>query len=380
MDLETPSGQNASLPYLVHGNDGFLYFSWVEKSDSGMVEFKFSKFVNDGWSTPELIANGNDWFVNWADYPMLAINQKGDKMAHFLAKSAEGTYSYDVNLVAKPFDSKSWSPAFVPHQDGTPTEHGFVTMVPLSNGSFQTAWLDGRNTGEGHDAPGGAMTIRTAEITATGEVIRNNELDNRVCDCCQTTGVHHPNGAMFFYRDRSEIEIRDISIVRNIGNNWTNPKPLYKDQWNIAGCPVNGPRADVIGDQIAVAWYSAANNQPQVKVIFSSDAGASFQNPILIDEMSPIGRVDIAMISENTALVTWLGSVDGQAKIMGRIIQSNGTMEDVFVISETDESRSSGFPQTEIVNGVAYFAWTAMKDEQTVIQMKQMIVSDKASM
>ena len=32
--LQSPAGEDASLPYLVTGEDGKLYFSWVEKKDS----------------------------------------------------------------------------------------------------------------------------------------------------------------------------------------------------------------------------------------------------------------------------------------------------------------------------------------------------------
>ena len=373
--IEVPSQENSGLPYLVAGADGNLYFSWIEKKNGGLVEFNYSKLNAGTWSTPELIAQGDDWFVNWADYPMIAVNQNGDKIAHYLAKSSAGTYSYDVNLVVKPEGQAAWSTSFVPHQDGTPTEHGFVTMIPLSNGSFQTTWLDGRNTGTGgHGVFAGAMTVRSAEITPEGKILVDEELDNRVCDCCQTTGISHSNGPMFFYRDRSEVEIRDISLVRKVGKYWTEPAALHNDQWNIEGCPVNGPRADSKGNNVAVAWYSAASNQPEVKVTFSTDAGESFNDPIIIDQSSPMGRVDIAMISDSKLLVTWLSNKGGQSLIMGRIVSIDGSMEEPFNIAETDESRASGFPQTEVLDNTAYFAWTSLEGDETIVKMKKMIL------
>ncbi|MEP5614383.1 MAG: exo-alpha-sialidase, partial [Cyclobacteriaceae bacterium] len=269
-----PSATNSSLPYLITGDDGNLYFSWVEKKDSGWVELKYSTYVNDSWSAPELIAKGNDWFVNWADYPMMAVDSDGNMMAHYLAKSAAGTYAYDVNIVMKKAGGSAWSDATIPHNDGTPTEHGFTTMLPQGIGIFQISWLDGRNTGGGDhdnhgDGGGGAMTIRTALLDMDGNLSDENVLDQRVCDCCQTTGANTVSGPVVLFRDRSEMEIRDLSIVRNVNKQWTEPTPVYQDNWNIAGCPVNGPRADAVGNSLAVAWYSAANNQPEVKVAFS---------------------------------------------------------------------------------------------------------------
>ena len=77
-------------------------------------------------------------------------------------------------------------------------------------------------------------------------------------------------------RDRSGAEIRDISISRRVGTEWTAPRRVHVDNWEIPACPVNGPRADAIGNTLGVAWFTAANNFPEVKVIFSTDGGRSF--------------------------------------------------------------------------------------------------------
>jgi len=371
--VEIPALANASLPYLITGDDDNLYFSWVEKKDSGWVELKYAKMEGDSWSEPELIATGNDWFVNWADYPMVAVDAAGNMMAHFLAKSSVGTYSYDVNIVMKKADEVAWSEPTIPHKDGTPTEHGFATMLPQGNGNFQISWLDGRNTGGGdHESHGGggAMTIRTALMDMDGSLTEEAELDNRVCDCCQTTGVNTSNGPVVMYRDRSEMEIRDMSIVRSVNQTWTAPTPVYEDNWNIDGCPVNGPRADALGNDLAIAWYAAANNQPEVKVIFSSDGGATFGQPIMIDQASPLGRVDIAMINANRALVSWLTSENGKTVIKARFVEKGGAMEVPITIAETSESRGSGFPQIEKFGSDVYVAWTVFeKEKESAIKM-----------
>ena len=373
-EFQIPVSQNSSLPYLVKGGDGSLYFSWVEKKDSSWVELKYSKLENGNWSQPKLIAKGNDWFVNWADYPMVAIDSEGNMMAHFLAKSSVGTYSYDVNIVRKKSGEDQWSEPIIPHKDGTPTEHGFATMLPKENGNFQIFWLDGRNTGGGDHRShnGGAMTIRTAVMNMDGNLTEEAELDNRVCDCCQTTGANTNSGPVILYRDRSEMEIRDLSIVRKVNQIWTESAPVFLDNWNIEGCPVNGPRADAIGNNLGIAWYTASNNQPKVKVIFSEDGGVTFNQQILIDESSPLGRVDMAMIVENQGLVTWLATTDSKSVIYGKVVNADGSMKESFIISETKESRASGFPQLAIHDGYAYFAWTMPEEPDSSIQMARL--------
>lgn len=373
-DVTSPAGPNASLPHLTKGDDGNLYFTWIEKGDSNNVTFNYSILQSDSWANSQLIAEGNDWFVNWADYPMMSVDSEGNKIAHYLAKSAVGTYSYDVNVRLKSKDSVNWSSAIIPHGDGTPTEHGFVTMLPNNDQSFTLAWLDGRNTGGGDHSShggGGAMTLRTATIDLKGNLYEEAELDGRVCDCCQTSGAMTKKGPVFVYRDRSVDEIRDMAYVSKGNGSWSQPKLVAQDNWNIAGCPVNGPRMTSSGNTLAVAWYTAALNRPKIKVAFK--IADEFSEPIIVDDTSPVGRVDIAMIDDQSAVVSWLDGGNSPA-IKYRIVNQNESMSPVFILAKTSEERGSGFPQMEIHNNTIYFAWTEMADINQ-IRMKKVALN-----
>jgi len=375
-EIKSPAGIGASLPHLVKGDDEKLYLSWVEKKDSSWVDFKFARWEDGKWSNPELIAKGNDWFVNWADYPMIAVDNKGNMIAHFLAKSSEGTYSYDVNIVLKPVGATMWSDPIIPHKDGTPTEHGFVTLLSNGDGKFILTWLDGRNMAQDehdtHSGHGGSsMSIRTATIDMLGNITDESELDDRTCECCQTTGAILPDGPFIVYRDRSESEIRDMSFVRKIGQVWTKPVVVNSDNWNIPGCPVNGPRIAARDNQIAIAWFTAANNSPTVKVIFGKGDG-TFQSPIVIDNDGAIGRCDIVLLEGNNAIVSWMSQNQDNAVIKARKVNNNGSLNEPLTITETMGSRSSGFPQMEAIGEYVYFAWTRLEGDNTTISMKRL--------
>ncbi|MBK7651802.1 MAG: hypothetical protein IPJ20_15225 [Flammeovirgaceae bacterium] len=94
----------------------------------------------------------------------------------------------------------------------------------------------------------------------------------------QTTAAITSNGPVVVYRDRSDEEIRDMSIVRLINDEWTKPQAVHEDHWKIAGCPVNGPRISNYENTLAVTWFTAASDSAQVNVSFSSDGGTSFIN------------------------------------------------------------------------------------------------------
>ena len=237
--LTSPADQNSSLPYLFSNADKTL-LSWVESLNDSLVRLRYSQLRDGVWHEPQDINSGVDWFVNWADFPAIAENN-GHLFSHILKKSSAGTYSYDIKVNLKPKLAKAWKIDIPLHTDNTATEHGFVTAIPYRKNSFFVTWLDGRNTEKNESGERGAMTLRTGEVAMDGKVSNEGILDSRTCDCCQTTAAITANGPVVLYRDRSENEIRDISIVRQIDGEWTEPKAVHHDNWKINGCPVNGP-------------------------------------------------------------------------------------------------------------------------------------------
>ena len=185
------------------------------------------------------------------------------------------------------------------------------------------------------------MTIRGAIINKEGKKENEWELDNRVCDCCQTSAAITDNGPVVVYRDRSEDEIRDMSIVRYVNGKWTTPTTIFPDNWKIAGCPVNGPRADAINNNLAIAWFSMADKKGQVNLVFSKDGGQTFDKPIRIDEGKPIGRVDVLMLDSATAMASWMEG----SSIKAVKVNMDGKKESSILIASSSEARSSGFPQ-----------------------------------
>ncbi len=372
-------------PNLHISKDGQAFLSWVEYLNDTTDVLAFANLVSNEWSAPQIIAQGNNWFVNWADFPSLVTynNDSNQLAAHWLQKSAVGTYDYDVQIAQSSDGGEKWTKSFVPHTDGIAAEHGFVSMLPVGKDQIFATWLDGRFTktenhsdGHDHEGQGGAMTLRGAFFNAQGKLSGDIELDNKVCDCCSTTAALTKNGVIVAYRDRSEEEIRDISIVRQIGKDWTQPRNLYADNWEIAGCPVNGPKIIADGaNKVAVAWYTMSNDQPQVNLALSSDAGANFSEPIQIDDGNPLGRVDL-VFDNKEIIVSWLENLGNEkAAIRLAKVQSNGQIEQRMTVTQTNPARSSGFPVMERLGNQLLIAWTEILDEDENTTVRTALVN-----
>lgn len=61
-----------------------------------------------------------------------------------------------------------------------------------------------------------AMNIRAARISNSEKMFNDTLLDSRTCDYCQTSAAISKNDPVVVYRDRTDDEIRDISIVREV--------------------------------------------------------------------------------------------------------------------------------------------------------------------
>ena len=114
--------------------------------------------------------------------------------------------------------------------------------------------------------------------------------------------------------DRSKEEIRDIVITRFDGKEWSAPKTIFDDRWQISACPIQGPAISAAGDHIAVAWFTGADDKPKVQVALSADGGKTFGAPVQIDEGDPIGRVDVVALESGGAVVTWIEHRHAAAK------------------------------------------------------------------
>ena len=378
--LKTPSLSSAQSRLTVD-SEGTAYLSWIEYDNSDTFQLQYAQLNSDDtWSAPETISQGDNWFINWADFPALSIFEDGSKAAHWLQMRDIGTYDYDVH-VSTHSKGEGWSDSFIPHRDSIAAEHGFVSMVRGSKNDMIISWLDGRNTkgdhnedhdhGHGHH---GSMTLRTATFQADGTLSEEHELDQRICDCCQTDMAMTEAGPVVVYRDRSPEEVRDISIVRKVDGAWTEPQPVHNDLWQIHGCPVNGPAVSASGSHVIVVWYTGANDTSHVKAALSKDNGANFDLPLIIDEGIPLGRVDVTWIDDNRAIITWVEKHEDEAVIKSRWFDTSGYLSHSQTLVNTSSSRQSGFPIIAKDQSGLLITWTEVTDKKTAVKTARLAI------
>ncbi len=374
-ELAVEARPGSAQPNLATGPNGELVLSWQEPA-GGSTALRFATLAGDSWSQPRTVATGANWFVNWADFPSVVPVADDFWAAHWLEKRPGGTYAYDIAVAVSQDAGTSWTSAITPHTDGTATEHGFVSLFPMG-GKVGALWLDGRNMQPdgGHEHGGeDAMTLRSAlidhELGLSEEVLA----DSRVCDCCQTDVAIAGKVPVAVYRNRSEGEIRDIYIARRTRAGWTEGEPIADDGWKIAGCPVNGPAIDAIGDTVVVAWFTGAGNEPKVRFARSEDGGVSFAAPVDVSVDGPLGRVDVVALADGSAIVSYLDKAPGEsANIVLRLVRADGSKSEPITAAVTAAGRMAGFPQLARQLDHLVLAWTDADDNLSRVRSARIV-------
>ena len=138
---------------------------------------------------------------------------------------------------------------------------------------------------------------------------------------------------------------------------WTTPIRVHEDNWELSGCPVNGPSIAASGDQVAVAWFTAPGDIPAVMLAFSNDAGYTFSEAIRIVRGETFGRVDTLMLDDGSALISWV-EWQGADEVLLVCRATPDGCDGPHRLAVNSEGNSINFPQIAATPDGLYVAWT----------------------
>jgi len=346
-------------PNLAVGRDGRVLLTWLEPIAEGRHALRLAVRQGGRWTPPQTIRESDRFFVNWADFASLVETVDGQWVVHWLEKTEAKPYAYHVMLSVSADRGQTWSAPFPAHRDRSPTEHGFVAMLPRPSGGVDLAWLDGRRM-DGN--PAGTMGVRTTSLVVAGSPRLGDEveLDDRTCECCQVALARTSRGLVAAFRDRSSSEIRDIALAREVSGAWTEPQVIAADDWEHRACPVNGPALAADGDHLALVWFTRARNEPRVYLVQSDDGGATFGSRVRIDDGQTLGRVDAEPLGGGAVAIASLeGKGEADAEWRVRRVEADGRTGPARVVATVTRARLAGFPRFARAGADLLLSYTA---------------------
>ncbi len=355
--IENPAAIGAQFPYLSSLPDGSMLMSWVEGTGSHHA-LKFAIYHQERWVRSGEAMRGSAWYVNWADYPAVVAIDDSFWIAHWRVKSRTGQlYDYDVFFSISADAGLTWSQPQKPYQDSMPAAHGFVSVFPAL-GQVGMVWLDGREVAK---KISDRFSLRFTLIHRDGHVDSDRVIDSNTCTCCWTTSTVASKGPVVIWRSRRGDEIRDHHFAQLIDGIWSDPQPVSQEGWSIAGCPVNGPSVAANGKYVVASWFTAEGNRPRVRSAFANDSSLQFSQALDIDDEKPIGRTSVIAVTDETAIVIWITTMDKitrRASVAARSVDMNGNLGQIKHLSEINPGRDSGVPQVIKNQSSMMIAWT----------------------
>jgi hypothetical protein len=376
-EIRTPSGADSGQPFLSFSGDT-VFMSWLGRSASGVRQMSFARYVDSAWGEPAVVTERERMLVNVADFPSVVPGPGGTLWAHWLERDAGGP-GYGIRVTHSEDGGATWAEPFTPHEDGTSTEHGFLSAVPTAGG-MGFVWLDGRAFAA--QADGSSSTMETAlyfrTADASGGTGPETQLDVRVCDCCQTDVSVTSRGPVLVYRDRSPEEIRDIRVTWYEDGSWTEGRLVHEDGWETGACPINGPAVAARDERVAVVWFTAAGGEQVVNVAFSDDAARTFGAPTRVDDGNPAGRVDVVLLRDGSALVSWLERTGGEgAEVRVRRVGPRGQLLETASATRPFSERATGFPRlARAGDGAIILAWTDGAELTPRVRVTRIVVEE----
>lgn len=370
--LPTPAGAASAMYALATGADGGVYLSWIDPISAGGHALKFSMFRNNVWTAPREVARGTNWFVNWADHPSITAQGDGSLIAHWLVHNSgpNSRYAYGVRIARSGDQGRTWREIF---SAGTKNEgeaySGFVDVL-VGGAGFSAAYLTPpqapSRTGPGAHAE--METLAWSDFDVDGRVRSTAILDHDVCSCCNTAVAQTSSGPVVVYRDHQSGELRDISIVRRENGRWTTPALVHRDGWQLNACPTNGPAVAAAGARVGVAWFTMAGSRARVQFAWSVDGGRRFSAPVTVDGGTPVGRPDVVLQDDGSAVVSWLESGPaGAGSFRVRRVWPDGRLGSPTIVAHVATDRSTGIPQIVRSGQSLIAAWRTDRVQTAIV-------------
>jgi hypothetical protein len=240
-----------------------------------------------------------------------------------------------------------------------------------------------------HD--GAAMAARSglyaARVTAAG-VQPERRVTTGVCYCCKTALAAPRDGSMLVaWRHVYPGNIRDIAFARAAdGRTFSTPVRVSADQWQLNGCPDDGPAMAVDADRRThIVWPTLVKDparndkddnrdkdggEPTLAVFYAmSRDGRSFTPRIRIPTDGMAHHPQIAIAGDGSLAVVWDELKDGtrRAVLARGAADADGRVR--FIREPIAENGLGLYPVVAAGSGAVVVAWTSGVGEASVIRV-----------
>jgi len=354
-EMSSPAPTGSISPRVTAQPDKSVVLSWLEPQEDRKASLRFSIWRDARWSQPATIAPGLAFSRDQASAPGVIGLSSANLIAYWsqrVSSDQQSTNEIALYMAVSSDSGAHWAaPMLVNRAAAQPGEdNAYAATVGLDDQRAQFVWLDGRDWEKSK-----RVQLMSRVVSTEGQISERYLLDPDTCTCCSTAIARTSSGLLAAYRGHNSKNIRDISLVRSIGSGWSEPHIPYPDDWHIEACPVNGPHLDTRENHTALIWFTAPQDQPAVKLAFSHDGGATLATVLRLDAGKAVGRAQVVVLGDGSAVGFWLESEGGATRLAARRVRDDGSMGAPL---ELARGANFGYPHAAGTAGGILVVWS----------------------
>ena len=228
-------------------------------------------------------------------------------------------------------------PAPVPGTEAA-GNRGWENVTTDRNGHVVAVWLDHRDAASGTAHAGHLMHQPGAHAESQTDGVSRAQLSKLffgrldapgakpiaagVCYCCKTALTSGAGGEIYAaWRHVYPGNLRDIafSMSRDGGRTFGQPLRVSEDEWELDGCPENGPAIAVdLASRIHIVWPTLIEQSGQETLALfyaSSGDGRAFSPRVRIPTTGPAYHAEVALSPGGTLTIAWDEALKGGRRV-----------------------------------------------------------------
>jgi hypothetical protein len=342
---------------------------YLATSDDGGATFSEPRRVND---------QSGDASANNEQPPRVVMSAPGSTrtLTVFWSRRNDGpqrTRRDAIRTASSTDGGRTFSPARFAHDPALSGARGWESLTAGLDGRVHAVWLDGRDSerkmaeaaahsGTAHKGQP-PQDIYHSTIGSDGRIIES-VIATGVCFCCKTAVAVDARGSVYAaWRHIFPGSMRDIAFAKSTdgGRRFDAPVRVSKDNWELNGCPEDGPTLAV--DQsgvIHIAWATVVNDGEPEKALFyaTSRDGKTFsaRARLPVTAAATPGHPQLTLTRDGGAAIAWDEVVAGLRRIAFTRVSRAGVFQPIQIVSG-DESASH--PVIVRAEGNLLIAWTS---------------------
>lgn len=271
---------------------------------------------------------------------------------------------------------------------GAAGDRGWPALAADARGALHAIWLDHRGLAPGGGAPhvhgaaanaaekhDGVAMAQKSGLYYAGARSGEHEITRGVCYCCKTALAVAPNGTIFAaWRHVFAGNLRDIAFTssRDGGRTFAPFVRVSEDQWQLDGCPDDGPSLAVDQQGVAhIAWPTVVSTPEPHKAVFyaSTRDGHTFTPRVRVSpERRNAAHPQIVLDGRGQPHVLWDEIQDHRRQVFFTSRLSTGRFGMPVAIAAGD---AAWYPSAARTGGGILVAATEGASADSVIRVRQ---------